>query len=117
MKIVFVCEEYIEFDNGFHLTSYHEKDCCEKHYVDFTSIIGQGYEGKEFPNKLSEMLVETTDLIRFYKYGLWFTFIKIKDLEGNIYTLSMHGSNNCHDTGVNLILRKNDIDIEGIKIQ
>ena len=40
MKIKKIDKLYnaIVFENGWRLTSHHEQDCCEEHYLDFTSI-------------------------------------------------------------------------------
>jgi hypothetical protein len=34
-KIVKIHKNYLEFDTGHTLHSFHEQDCCEIHYVDF----------------------------------------------------------------------------------
>lgn len=38
-------DEYIEFDNGVIISSYHDPDCCESNYLDFS----QFRVGMEFP--------------------------------------------------------------------
>lgn len=46
MKVTHVEEdEYIEFDNGVKISSYHNQDCCEWNYLDFS----QFRVGMEFP--------------------------------------------------------------------
>lgn len=39
MKIIEIDEEEIKFDNGYGLKYYHEQDCCEHVYADF-SVLG-----------------------------------------------------------------------------
>ena len=47
-KIKSITEDTIKFDNGYELSFYHEQDCCENHYLDFTHIEPSDYEGLEF---------------------------------------------------------------------
>ena len=107
MKIKQVFDDYIVFDNGTILESEHDQDCCESHHVDFTSIIGQGWEDKDFPEHLSNLVVNS-DLPNFYDddySDLWRSFFQIKDIEGNKYTLSIYNSNNgYYSQNVTLVL-------------
>lgn len=46
MKVTHIGEDdYIEFDNGVTISSYHDPDCCETNYLDFS----QFKVGMEFP--------------------------------------------------------------------
>lgn len=47
-KVTEVNSEYIDFDNGIRLQSYHEQDCCEHHYVDFSYVNIDDFDGLEF---------------------------------------------------------------------
>lgn len=97
MKITKVLEEQLEFDNGTVLTSYHDQDCCEEHYVEFTSIIGQGWEGKDFPETLVDMVVKKPKEKTFFDdvdNEKWNSFVEIKDKQGNKYTLTIYNKNN-----------------------
>lgn len=38
MKIKEICDEKILFDNGNRLVSYHDQDCCEEVYADFSVL-------------------------------------------------------------------------------
>ena len=38
MKIIEIEENILEFDNGYKLEAYHEQDCCENVYADFTIL-------------------------------------------------------------------------------
>lgn len=96
MKIIKVTEDCILFDNGFELTSYHEHDCCEEHYVDFTSINGQGWEDKEFPETLKGLVkLENIEYGKeaFHDYD-GYSFCNIVDKKGNVYVLNIYNSNN-----------------------
>lgn len=105
MKIKKVTTDCIFFDNGSMLESYHKSYCCEDHYVDFTSINDQGWEGQDFPETLKELLsydkqekidknhkVPSTDSQDYNQNP--YTFVKIRDLEGSIYILNIYNSNN-----------------------
>lgn len=46
MKVTYIDEDkYIKFDNGVKISSYHDRDCCESNYLDFS----QFRVGMEFP--------------------------------------------------------------------
>lgn len=38
MRIAYVTEDYIEFDNGNVIDFVHREDCCERNYSDFTQL-------------------------------------------------------------------------------
>lgn len=48
MKIIKITDEEILFDNGCKLTYYHDQDCCEDNYADFTQLEDTGIENEEF---------------------------------------------------------------------
>jgi len=47
LKVIKV-NDNVEFDNGCQLYSDHSQDCCESHYLDFTHIKLEDFEGLEF---------------------------------------------------------------------
>ncbi len=47
-KVIEVDDDYIEFDNGIVLSSHHSEDCCEHHYIDFTYVNLDDFNGLEF---------------------------------------------------------------------
>ena len=47
-KVVKVDEDAIYFHNGFKLTSNHESDCCENHYLSFKDLSIKDFDGLEF---------------------------------------------------------------------
>lgn len=91
-KIVKVYCDAITFDNGFTLTSHHYPSCCEIHYADFDSIIGQGWEDKVFITHFPDLIFENSDGDGVYSEEN--SFFKIKDEEGNPYTIAIYNSNN-----------------------
>ena len=120
MKIVKVEEQRIIFDNGSVLESYHEQDCCEDHYVDFTSINDQGFENENFPEQLRDIIATEADPLEVNEWGEFNidSFFDIKDKQGNKYTLTIYNSNNgYYSTDVNLILTHKNGDVETFRIQ
>lgn len=47
-KVIQVDKESIKFDNGITLSSDHQSDCCESHYLSFADITIEDFEGLEF---------------------------------------------------------------------
>jgi len=47
-KVIKVDSDSIKFDNGVLLISEHNQDCCENHYLDFTHLKLEDFEGMEF---------------------------------------------------------------------
>ena len=108
MKIIKITPDYVEFDNGTIIKSHHENDCCEDHYVDFTSLLHQGAEKVNFPESLKDLIVKTSyeeNENDKYDYESWRSFIQIKDKKGFKYTLTIYNSNNgYYSSSVELIL-------------
>jgi hypothetical protein len=48
LKVVKVGPESILFDNGVTLESYHDTDCCESHYLSFSDLTLEDFNGLEF---------------------------------------------------------------------
>lgn len=46
--VVKVTNESIVFDNGQTLSSYHQQDCCEHHYLSFEHLSEKDFEGLVF---------------------------------------------------------------------
>lgn len=47
-KVVKICQYEIEFDDGTRIYSDHERDCCENHYLDFSHLTLDDFEGLVF---------------------------------------------------------------------
>lgn len=47
-KVVKIDSDSLEFDNGVVLTSDHEPDCCERHYLSLADLTISDFEGLEF---------------------------------------------------------------------
>jgi len=48
LKVVAIKNNVIIFNDGTKLFSWHDTDCCESHYLDFSSVNIDDFEGLEF---------------------------------------------------------------------
>lgn len=48
LKVVKVGSDFLEFDNGMVLASYHDQDCCESHYLWMQDLTIEDFNGLEF---------------------------------------------------------------------
>ncbi|MFZ2487947.1 MAG: hypothetical protein WAZ19_07470 [Anaerolineae bacterium] len=48
LKVVRIGVEQLEFDNGMILKSYHERDCCESHYLSMADLTMDDFKGLLF---------------------------------------------------------------------
>ena len=48
VKVVKIWSDSLEFDNGVVLTSAHESDCCESHYLSLGDLTLDDFNGLEF---------------------------------------------------------------------
>ena len=83
-KIKKIDEEEIVFDNGFIITSFHDTECCEYHYLDFSYLeLYKDIYNKEFDIK------EEIKFKRIPGQG-----ILLFDTENNKYLINGYGENN-----------------------
>jgi len=102
MKVIQVTGDFIEFDNGITLTSDHEQDCCEHHYLDFSGLKLEDFEGLDFDLSGDTFFEKVED------YG-----IRLLPTNGHPVSVPGYGSNNgYYSSNLGLILsdgRKFDI--------
>ena len=48
MKVINVKFHTIYFEDGTEITSNHEQDCCESHYLSFGDLTLEDFDGLEF---------------------------------------------------------------------
>jgi len=48
VKVVSIDSDSLEFDNGIVLTSHHDQDCCETHYLSLSDLTLADFDGLEF---------------------------------------------------------------------
>lgn len=83
VKVIRVDHLSIEFDNGIVLSSYHERDCCESHYLSFSDLSTEDFEGLEFD------LTSDSFFERVADYG-----IRLIPLSGHPISVPGYGYNN-----------------------
>lgn len=98
VKVTKVNAESLIFDNGVELYSDHDQDCCESHYLSFSDLSIDDFDGLEFDIE-SEDFFERVD-----GYG-----IALKPIFGHPVRIPGYGSNNgyySHDLTLVLTDRK-----------
>lgn len=89
--------DYLEFNNGVILTSDHDRDCCESHYLSLGDLTLDDFDGLEF-DLSSDMFFE-----RIENYG-----IALIPLFGHPVSIPGYGSNNgYYDDQLDLVLVDN----------
>jgi len=101
VKVVTVNSESLVFDNGVVLTSNHETDCCEDHYLSFADLTLADFDGLEFD------LTSDTFFERIEDFG-----ITLNPLVGHPVSIPGYGSNNgYYSSNLDLVLINNDGDV------
>jgi len=95
-KVVYI-NDGIKFDNGVFLCSNHNSDCCESHYLDFTHITIDDFDGLEFDLTSDDFFERIED------YG-----IALKPLTGHPVRIPGYGYNNgYYSSHLELVLSDN----------
>lgn len=81
--VIEVNQDSIKFDSGAVLSSYHEQDCCENHYLSFTDLTIEDFEGLRFD------LSGDSFFKRIEGYG-----IELMPIKGHSVKIPGYGSNN-----------------------
>lgn len=98
MKVVRIDSESIIFDDNTVLSSFHESDCCEHHYLSFDDVTLKDFEGLEF-DLTNDNFFEKVD-----GYG-----IRLKPLNGHPVSIPGYGSNNgYYSSDLTLIVENKD---------
>lgn len=98
-KVTKITSDFIEFDEEIKLYSDHQQDCCENHYLDFSNITLEDFEGLEFD--LTGDFFE-----RIPDYG-----IMLKPIEGFPIRIPGYGYNNgWYSSELTLILQSKEGD-------
>ena len=94
LKVVKVDPDSIEFDNGLTLTSDHDQDCCENHYLSFSDLTIADFEGLEFDLSGEDFFKRIED------YG-----IELIPIQGHSVKVPGYGSNNgYYSSNLDLVL-------------
>lgn len=102
VKVVKVNQDSIEFEGGIMLSSNHDQDCCESHYLDFEHIKLEDFEGFEFD------LSGDNFFNRIEDYG-----IELMPIKGHSVKVPGYGYNNgYYSSNLSLILEQNGKNIK-----
>lgn len=106
IKIKKISENEIEFDDGSILTSSHERDCCEVHYLDFSNLSAYNIDtttGKTI--NIYEREFDFSNGVSFKKVeGVGILLI---DIYGSKYLVNGYGFNNgYYGTDITLVYRR-----------
>ena len=96
-KVTNVSEDVLTFDDGSELSSDHEPDCCEHHYLTFKDLSLSDFDGLEFDLSSDGSFFE-----RVEDYG-----IRLKPTNGHPVSVPGYGENNgYYSANLSLILSK-----------
>jgi len=96
-KVIKVDAESIEFENGITLSSSHESNCCESHYLSFSDLTIDDFDGLEFD------LTNDDFFKRIDGYG-----IELMPVKGHSVKVPGYGYNNgCYSSNLDLTLSGN----------
>lgn len=94
VKVIGVGDDNIAFDNGMTLSSDHERDCCEHHWLSFKDLTIEDFDGLQFD------LSTDSFFNRIDGYG-----IELVPLEGHSVKVPGYGSNNgYYSSNLSLVL-------------
>lgn len=97
LKVVKIDQESIEFDNGAILTSDHQSDCCESHYLSMEHLTMDDFNGLLFN------LSNDNFFVRVPEFG-----IKLLPTNGHPVSIPGYGSNNgYYSSNLDLVIQIN----------
>lgn len=95
-KAIHLTEDMLTFDDGSTLTSDHNQDCCEHHYLSFQDLTLKDFEGLEFDLSTENFFEKVED------YG-----IRLLPTNGQPISVPGYGYNNgCYSANLTLILNR-----------
>jgi len=98
-KIVNISHDTIVFDDGHSLYAYHDRDCCEDHWLQFDYVDIADVEGLEFDLNPDGSFFERVD-----GYG-----IRLMSTNGHAVSIPGYGSNNgYYSSNITLVLVRPD---------
>lgn len=83
LKVVKIDANHIGFEDGIQLLSDHNQDCCESHYLSFTDLTLEDFEGLEFDLSNDDFFE------RIVGYG-----VALKPIKGHSIKIPAYASNN-----------------------
>jgi len=91
-----VVNDGLVFSDGSCLGSHHNQDCCEHHYLDFSTLSAQDFEGLDFDLSGSDFFEQVED------YG-----IRLVPVNGHPISVPGYGYNNgYYSSNLSLVLSR-----------
>ena len=98
VKVVYVDDDVLRFDDGSELSSSHESDCCESHYLSFAESTLFDFEGLDFDLSSSDFFEKVEG------YG-----IRLLPTNGHPVSIPGYGYNNgYYSSELTLVLTRPD---------
>lgn len=98
LKVIKINSFSLEFDNGMILSSEHEQDCCEQHYLSLSDLTLDDFDGLEF-DLSNDYFFE-----RIEEYG-----IALKPIKGYPVRIPGYGTNNgYYSSNLSLVISNTD---------
>lgn len=102
VKVIYVDKDVMRFDDTSELSSDHDQDCCENHYLDFSSHPLSDFDGLEF-DLSSPAFFEKVE-----GYG-----IRLLPTNGHPISVPGYGYNNgYYSADLTLVLKRSDATTE-----
>jgi len=83
LRVTKIDSDSIVFDNGAEISSYHQSDCCEYHWLSFEDLTLEDFDGLEFNLENDDFLKKIED------YG-----VELIPLNGHSVKVPGYGLNN-----------------------
>ena len=96
VKVIYVDKDVVRFDDQSELSSDHDQDCCEHHYLDFSGHSLSDFEGLEFDLSSPDFFEKVED------YG-----IRLLPVNGHPISVPGYGYNNgYYSANLTLVLER-----------
>jgi len=97
-KVTYVDRDELRFDDGSSLSSAHDQDCCEDHYLDFSGQSLSDFDGLDFDLSSPSFFERVED------YG-----IRLIPVSGHSVSIPGYGYNNgYYSSNLALVLNRSD---------
>lgn len=96
VKVIYVDDDLLRFDDKSELYSDHSQDCCENHYLSFADLSLEDFEGLEFDISSSDFFEKVDG------YG-----IRLVPVNGHAVSVPGYGYNNgYYSSNLTLVLKE-----------
>lgn len=105
-KVKFITSDGIGFEDDSELTSSHLQECCENHYLDFSHLTMDDFQGLEFDLSSDGFFKPVED------YG-----IQLIPVQGHSINVPGYGSNNGHYSHKLILVLTTRLDNDKLRTQ